>query len=114
MRHVAVFLSALLLAAHFLRAGDLPLVLLALLVPALLWVRRPWAPRVVQAALGLGALEWVRTLWAALAQRQAAGEPWLRMALILGGVALFTALSALAARGAGRGDELGAAAGAGQ
>ena len=98
IRRLPVLLSALLIAAHFLRAGDWALVLLALLAPALLWVRRPWAPRAVQVLLLLASLEWVRTLVDNVGQRQAAGTPWLRMALILGTVALATALSALAVR----------------
>ena len=47
----------------------------------------------------LAGLEWVRTLLFDVQQRQAVGEPWLRMALILGSVALFTLLAAWCARG---------------
>jgi hypothetical protein len=80
-------LSALVLGAHFLRRGGMAAVLGCLLLVALLAVRRPWAARVVQVALLLGALEWVRTAAGFVAVRRAAGEPWERMAIILGAVA---------------------------
>lgn len=92
---IPVYLSFLLLAAHFLRSGWLPAVLLAILFPFILLVRRKWSARAVQAILVLASLEWIRTLILILAQRREAGEPWARMASILGCVALFTASSAL-------------------
>ena len=84
-----------LLGAHFMRAGAWPLVLAcALLVLLMAWPRR-WAARTVQVALVLGAFEWLWTLALLAQQRIAFGQPWLRMGLILGGVALFTAAAAL-------------------
>ena len=47
-------LSALVLGAHFLRRDDLGLVVACLLLVGLLFVRRPWAARLVQLALGAG------------------------------------------------------------
>jgi hypothetical protein len=87
-------LSALVLGAHFLRRGDLGLVAVCLALPGLLFVRRPWAARLVQLALCTGALEWLRTLAGLLPARRAAGEPWARLAAILGGVALLALLGA--------------------
>jgi hypothetical protein len=88
-------LSLLVLAAHFLRGGDLlPLLVCIALLP-LLAVARPWATRVLQAALLLGAIEWIRTGMTLVPARQAAGAPWERMALILEVVAWVTFLSAL-------------------
>ena len=89
-------LAAVLLAAHFYRAGALWGVALAAALVLLLFVRTPWSTRAVQAGLALGAVEWVRTLAAFAAVRVATGQPYLRMALILGAVALFTALAAIA------------------
>ena len=54
-------LSALLLAAHFLRAGQLPLAIVCLAYPLLFLVRRRWVPVVTHLALLAGALEWIRT-----------------------------------------------------
>ena len=95
VRLIPVILSAFLLAAHFLRMESIPLVALALLVPFVLLIRRPWAARVVQIALMIGAIEWVRTLLMLVARRQAEGEPWTRLAVILGAVAVFTLASVL-------------------
>lgn len=94
LRLMPAALGLLLIAAHFLRAG-LPLLsgtLLALGV--LLAVRRPWSGRVLQVTLALACLEWLRTLAVLSRVRLAEGAPWLRMALILAAVALWTAWSA--------------------
>ncbi|MCC7262029.1 MAG: hypothetical protein IT369_05820 [Candidatus Latescibacteria bacterium] len=91
-------LSLLVLGAHFLRAGNMAMLLLSLVMLCLLAVRRPWAARVVQAALFLGTAEWVRTLAGLAALRAEAGQPVLRMLLILVGVALVTGASALVFR----------------
>ncbi len=95
LRLLPVVLSALLLGAHFLRAELIPVVVLALLFPALLFFRRAWATRLVQIFLVLGALEWVRTLLILVAERRADGQPWSRLAMIIGLVVVFTASSAL-------------------
>ena len=91
-------LALLVLGAHFLRAGHLALVAVALAAALLLFVRRPWAARAVEGALVLGVLEWLRTLALLALERRAAGAPYLRMTLILAGVALATAFSLLAFR----------------
>ena len=66
-----------------------------------LLLRRAWVPRLFQVVLLLGAAEWLRTLYLFAAERVAFGQPWTRLALILGGVALFTALSGLVFRSRG-------------
>ncbi len=88
-------LAAVLLAAHFYRAGQWGLAALSLALIALAAVPRRWAARTVQAALVLGAVEWLRTLAVLVAQRLALQQPWGRLALILVAVAVFTAASAL-------------------
>lgn len=98
LRLLPVFLSALLLGAHFLRTGLIVLVVPAVLFPVLLLFRRAWAARLVQATLVLAALEWVRTLVILVVGRRASGEPWYRLAVILGVVAAFTGVSALVFR----------------
>jgi hypothetical protein len=90
-----VVLSLLALAAHFFRAGAAPLVVVMLVVLALLFVRRPWAARVVQVVLVLGSFEWLRTLADLALERVGSGEPVLRLVGILGGVSLVTAVCAL-------------------
>ena len=94
-----VILAMLLLGAHFYRAGWVLLTVVCVVSLFLLFLRKPWVPRLLQVFLLLGAVEWFRTLYVFAAMRIAWGEPWTRLALILGGVALFTALSALVFRG---------------
>jgi len=98
LRLAPVALAAALLAAHFYRAGALVPLFATLVAGAMLFVRRPWAARGLQAGLVLGALEWLRTLALLVQARQATGQPYLRLALILGAVALATALAALVFR----------------
>jgi hypothetical protein len=88
-------LSALVLAAHFLRAGNSALLLASLSLIALMFVRRAWAARAIQVGLLLGTLEWLRTLLFLVAVRKQAGEPFVRLAVILGAVAAVTGASAL-------------------
>lgn len=85
--------SALALAAHFLRAGRTLIVLLVLATIPLLLVPRAWARRIAEITLLLGAAEWVRTLVLLARYRMAVSEPWLRMAVILGAVAGLALLS---------------------
>ena len=93
-----VILSLLLLGAHFFRAGMIVLVLLAIVILFMLLIRKPWVARLVQSVLIIGGIEWIRILLVLAKMRQAAGAPWERLALILGGMALFTVCSALVFR----------------
>lgn len=100
LRLFPVIVSALLLAAHFFRNGRGGVTLLCLAVSLSLAVRRPWVMGVARVFLALAALEWLRTLVALAHVRAAHGEPWTRLAVILGSVASFTAASALVFRSA--------------
>lgn len=91
-------LSALVLAAHFLRAGILPFVLAAVSLILFMFVRRTWAARLIQLGLALGTVEWIRTLIVLVVVRRQTGEPFTRLAIILGAVAAVTAASALVFR----------------
>ena len=98
LRLLPVILSFLLLAAHFYRAGMTVVAGLCAALPALLLLRKAWVPRLFQVLLVLGALEWLRTLYVIAAMRIALEQPWARLAVILGTVAVFTALSGLVFR----------------
>jgi len=98
LRLLPVFISLALLAAHFLRAGQTALVAVSLLLFIPMLFRNAWVPRLIQLVLVLGAVEWLRTLYNVAQIRMDMGMPWTRLAIILGGVALFTALSALVFR----------------
>jgi len=91
-------LGILLLGAHFYRAGHTILVFTSAAMLLLLLVPRSWAARAVQTALVLGGLEWIRTLFIIAAMRHDMGAPWIRLSVILGGVAVFTICSALVFR----------------
>lgn len=87
-------LSFLLMAAHWLRSGNLVLVIASLAMMGLLWVPRPAMRRVVQVLLGLAALVWMGTAWGVAQERMAEHEPWIRAAVILLVVAGFNLLAA--------------------
>jgi hypothetical protein len=95
LRLLPAIISCLLLGAHFMRMGLLPIATVCALVPPVLMLRKPWAALAVQFVLVAGSVEWVRTLIGLYAARQAAGLSGERMALILGAVAAFTLASAL-------------------
>jgi hypothetical protein len=98
LKLLPVILIFLLLAAHFYRPGLIIPTGMCIALPVLLLVRESWVPRVLQAMLMLGALEWLRTLYLYAGERMAIGQSWTRLAIILGAVALFTALSGLVFR----------------
>lgn len=95
LRVLPAQISLLLLAALFMRMG-IPLILIVpLTLLGLLGVLVPWPEtRTAMAVLmGIGALVWGFMTWARVHERLAYEEPWIRLACILGGVALFTAWS---------------------
>lgn len=90
-----IVLSLVVLGAHFMRYGNsLAVIGLAVLI-GLLFIRRLWVARLIQAVLVLGALEWAHTTYMLVQMRAAQGQPFTRMLVILGIVALITACSAL-------------------
>ncbi len=92
---VPVALAALVMGAHFLRIGDVGLVAVCAAAPAMLLIRRAWVPIAARALLIVSAIIWFETAIELARLRVASGEPWARMLIILGTVALFTALSSL-------------------
>ena len=57
-----------------------------------------WAARTIQVCLVLGSVKWLHSTISLILSRSQMGEPFLRLAIILGGVTLFTALSSLVFR----------------
>lgn len=94
LRYFPIALSFLLLAAHFSRADLQLFMILSLLIPFILFIKKPWAARLIQICLIIGAVEWIRTILNLINVRTSLNEDWSRMAIILGVVALFTLLSA--------------------
>ncbi len=90
VRILPLILAFILLGAHFLRAGSLWGAVVMALIPLLLLFKSRWSWLVVQICLYLGAALWINTTIAIIQQRIGWGQPWGRVALILGGVTLFT------------------------
>jgi hypothetical protein len=84
-------LASLLLAAHFFRQGNLPLVALCLLTPLLFIVRRPWSLAALQVSAYFASAIWLVTAVRLVQERIAIGRPWAIAAIILGAVACLTA-----------------------
>lgn len=92
MRHLQrfpAFVCLLLLAAHFLRAGDLLVVLICLALCPLLAAPWRWAIKLIQVILILAAVEWIFTALDLIQQRTEEGADWHRGAAILLVVSLF-------------------------
>jgi hypothetical protein len=100
LRLLPVLISFLLMAAHFVRAGQTLYTVVLLSMLLLLMLRKAWVPRVITVVLLLAAAEWLYTLVSVAQMRISFGMPWMRMAIILGAVALLTALSSLVFRSA--------------
>ncbi|MEN8228688.1 MAG: hypothetical protein ABFS38_11090 [Bacteroidota bacterium] len=99
IRLLPVIISFGLLAAHFSRADLLPLVIVCLIIPVLLFIRKAWVARSIQVLLLIGAFEWIRAMLGYIELRKSIGDDWTRLAIILIVVALLTALSGLVFRG---------------
>jgi len=100
VKYVPLAVSAILIAAHFLRSGNILVTIVCLAAPLLLLVRTPAVRIAVQIMLVIAAAEWVRTAFVIAQERAASGAPVTRMFVILGSVALFTLLSAIPLRAA--------------
>lgn len=91
---IPTFLSLLLFCAHLFRNGWLLLIPFVLVMIPLLLVRHGLVARLFQLLLLFLAIQWALFGWMLAERRMDAGEPWLRLALILGGVALFNLIAA--------------------
>jgi hypothetical protein len=96
LRVLPAVLATLILGAHFFRAGDLVFVAACLALVPVLFVPRPAVRAFCRICLAAGAVVWLFAAWRIARFRIAAGEPYLRMLAILGGVAAFTAFAAWA------------------
>ena len=88
-------LSFWLLGVHYFRGGHYLLVVMCLIMPGLLLLRHRFVLRALQALLVLAFAEWVCTAFDLIQERMARHEPFLRLALIIGGVGAFCLLAAL-------------------
>jgi hypothetical protein len=83
----------LLIAAHFLRVGNVIAVALCLATPLLFLVRQRWSLLLLQWLAYVAAVVWLAAAWQIVATRWSFGEPWLRAAAILVAVAAINVLA---------------------
>jgi hypothetical protein len=95
VRVIPIIIAALLLAAHFLRAGNLLLTAVCGLMPLLLLIKKRWSVWALQLFAFAGVVIWLGVAITIVRQRIMLGDSWLRVLFILGGVALFTAAAGL-------------------
>ena len=87
--------AAMLLAAHFLRGGQLVAVALCLLAPLLFLHRRRWVLIVLQVAAYVASVAWIAIAVHLVAIRWHYGRPWIAAVSILGVVTLLTLAAGL-------------------
>ena len=94
VRIIPLLIASLLLAAHFLRDGNIiGLVVVTLLMPLLLLIKKRWSLIVLQVAACVAASVWLYTMIMLVQERMMFGRRWGIAVIILGSVALFTILS---------------------
>ncbi len=82
--------AALLLGAHFLRAGSVLMMALCVAAPLLFLWRKRWSLVLLQMLAYGAALTWIAVAYQLVELRQRSGQPWTVAAIILGSVAVFT------------------------
>lgn len=92
-RIAAYVVASWLIAAHFLRFGDLALMAACVGAPLLFLARRRWALLVLQWLAYAAGVVWLVTAWQIITERLAFGLPWQRSAVILLAVAAVTMLA---------------------
>ncbi len=83
----------ILLAAHFSRANSNVLALLTLGIPFLLFIKKKWVIDVLQGVSYLSALVWLYGGYQYIQLRIEAGDAWLRLLIIMGTIAFYSAWS---------------------
>jgi len=91
-------IASTLLAAHFSRVQNDWLALACLISPLIFLVKRQWILMIYQSYLAVGGIVWIVRTVELVRIRQSEGQPWLRLAVILMAVSVFTFLSVLALR----------------
>lgn len=95
LRIILFSIAALLLGAHFFRAGGLALVALCLLAPLLFLLKSRWSIYLLQVSAYAAAAGWISIAIGIVELRRQFGQPWLSAVAILGAVALFTLVAGL-------------------
>lgn len=90
---IMVCLSYLILAAHFLRPGNIFMAMVSLGIPFLILIHRRLILRIIQGGLVFASLIWILSLSAYIQAYYAMGKDMTRMSLILTTVILFNILT---------------------
>ena len=98
LKILPIILCFVLLAAHFGRANLLILQIISILIPFLLFWKTKIVAIIIQTCLMLAGIEWIRTTVYYARIRIENGEPWLRLAIILGSVAVLNFATVLVFR----------------
>ncbi|MEA2096861.1 MAG: hypothetical protein U9P73_09255 [Candidatus Cloacimonadota bacterium] len=98
MKILPIILCSLIMAAHLGRANMFILQYISLLIPFLLFWKSKMAARIMQSILIIYSLEWIRMIIYYARIRIEQDEDWLRLAIILGTVAILTAATVLVFR----------------
>ena len=93
LRIILLALSAILLAAHFLRTFTIIPMLICLAAPFILLIKKRWSLLTIQALTVVGAGIWLGTLNGIIQQRLFEGRSWTVSGIILGVVAGYTLLT---------------------
>ncbi len=88
-------IASLLLAAHFLRGGNIGLMLVSVLVPLLLLIKKRWSLILVQLSAYAAAGVWLSTAIHQVQERMISARPWSGAVIILSTVALFSLFAGL-------------------
>ncbi len=95
LRVALIILSFLLLGTHYMHSGNLVMMIISLLFPVLLFIKKKWVINIISVALLAGAIVWIHTAYNIIQVRIENHAPWLRLALIMSGVTGFTIFSAI-------------------
>lgn len=95
IRIVLYVLAALLISAHFFRAGNMVMVVICVAVPLAFLYRRRLSLVLLQILAYGAAATWLYTAWQLVQVRQSFGQKWALAAAILGAVALYSLLAGL-------------------
>ena len=83
------------MGAHFLRAGNIVLVMICLAAPLAFLCRRRLSLVLLQALAYGAAATWLYTAWQLVRMRQSLAQNWMLAAAILGAAALYSVLAGL-------------------
>jgi asparagine N-glycosylation enzyme membrane subunit Stt3 len=95
LRTIMIIIASLMLGAHFMKASNLLLTLVYIIAPFILLIKKRWSLIALQALMYIGGGVWISTIIGIAQRRILSGEPWSRMAYILGAIALFTIVAGL-------------------